>query len=40
MKMIKAGIVGLGKMGLLHFGILKSFDDVKVIAVVDTEKIS
>ena len=38
MKLIKVGIVGLGKMGILHFGILNSFEDVKVIAVADTEK--
>ncbi len=38
MKLIKVGIVGLGKMGVLHFGILNSFDDVRVIAIADTEK--
>lgn len=36
--MIGVGIVGLGKMGLLHFGILNALEDIKVIAVADKER--
>jgi len=39
MKEIKAGIVGLGKMGLLHSAILNSLNNVRVVAVTDTEKL-
>jgi predicted dehydrogenase len=36
---LKAGIVGLGKMGLLHAGIMNSLDGVKVTAVAEKEQI-
>ena len=35
---MRAGIVGLGKMGLLHMGILNSLPDIKMIAITETEK--
>lgn len=35
---LKAGIVGMGKMGILHAGILNSLDGVKVTSVADNEK--
>ncbi len=38
MKDLKAGIIGIGKMGMLHASILNSIDNVKVIAIADTEK--
>jgi len=38
-KQITAGVVGLGKMGLLHAGILNSLNDIKVVAVAEREKI-
>ncbi len=37
---LKAGIIGLGKMGMLHAAILNSIDNVKVTAVADTEKLN
>lgn len=36
---MKAGVVGLGKMGLLHMGILNSVEDVNLICVTETEKL-
>jgi predicted dehydrogenase len=33
------GVIGMGKMGLLHMGILNSLDGVRVSAVSDTEKL-
>ena len=39
MKELRAGIVGMGKMGLLHASILNSIDGIKLSAIADTEKI-
>jgi predicted dehydrogenase len=39
MKNINVGIIGLGKMGILHTGILNSFDDVNVVAIAEKEKL-
>jgi len=39
MKEIKVGIIGMGKMGLLHSAILNSLNHSKVVAFVDSEKI-
>jgi predicted dehydrogenase len=36
--MLNIGIVGLGKMGISHFGILKAHPDVKLCAVCDPAK--
>src|SRR5215831_16702196 len=36
---LNVGIVGLGKMGLLHTGILNSVDNVKIIAISEKEKL-
>lgn len=36
---MKVGIVGMGKMGLLHAGILNSIPHVQLSAITDTEKI-
>jgi predicted dehydrogenase len=36
---LNVGIVGLGKMGLLHTGILNSLDNLKVVAVSEKDKI-
>jgi predicted dehydrogenase len=33
--MLRVGIIGVGKMGLLHFGIVNSFEGVRVEAVAD-----
>lgn len=33
------GVIGMGKMGLLHMGILNSLDGIRVSAVSDTEKL-
>ena len=38
MNELKAAVIGMGKMGMLHAAILNSFDNVKVTAVADTEK--
>ncbi len=38
-KEINAGVIGMGKMGILHTGILNSLDCVKVKAISDKEKI-
>jgi predicted dehydrogenase len=38
-KELRAGIVGMGKMGLLHASILNSLDGVKLSAIADTEKL-
>jgi len=38
MTKLNAGIIGMGKMGLLHAGILNSLPNVKVNAIADTEK--
>ena len=37
--MIRAGVVGFGKMGLLHAGILNSLPGCKVVAVTEKEKL-
>lgn len=37
-KKINLAIVGLGKMGLLHIPILSTFEDVKIVALVDTNR--
>lgn len=34
---MKAGIVGLGKMGLLHAGILNTFDDIQIVSIAEKE---
>jgi len=34
---MKAGIVGLGKMGLLHTGILNTIDQVQIISIAEKE---
>ena len=34
---MNVGIVGLGKMGLLHTAILNTFDDVKVVSISEKE---
>ena len=34
---MQAGIVGLGKMGLLHAGILNTFDDIQIAAIAEKE---
>jgi len=33
---VKVAVVGLGKMGLIHLSILSSFDDVEIVALVDS----
>ena len=33
---LKVGIVGLGKMGLLHLSILKTFTEINIIALIDS----
>ena len=38
MKELQVGIIGMGKMGLLHSGILNSLPQVKVKAIADPEK--
>lgn len=38
MKEIKIGIIGMGKMGLLHSAILNSLNQSKVVTFVDSEK--
>ena len=38
MEKIRVGIIGMGKMGLLHSAILNSLDHSKVVAFADTEK--
>jgi predicted dehydrogenase len=35
---LQVGVVGMGKMGLLHSAILNSIDDIELVAVADTEK--
>jgi predicted dehydrogenase len=37
-KKINVGVVGLGKMGLFHLSILSTFNDVNIVALVDTNK--
>ena len=39
MEELQAGIIGMGKMGLLHAAILNSLKNVKVSAVADSEKL-
>lgn len=34
---MKAGVIGLGKMGMLHTGILNTFDDVDVVCIAEKE---
>jgi len=36
---LRVGVVGLGKMGLLHAGILNSIDNVKIVAISEKEKL-
>jgi len=36
---VKAGIIGLGKMGLLHTGILNSISDVEIISIAEKDGI-
>lgn len=36
-KQINVGVVGMGKMGILHTGILSSLDGVEVKAVADKQ---
>ena len=36
---LNVGIVGLGKMGLLHTGILNSINNVKILAISEKERI-
>jgi predicted dehydrogenase len=36
--MMKAVVVGIGKMGLLHAGIVNGLDDVQLTAIADTSK--
>ncbi|MBU3935477.1 NAD-dependent epimerase/dehydratase family protein [Patescibacteria group bacterium] len=35
-KKVRVAVVGLGKMGLMHLSILSSFDDVEIVALVDS----
>ncbi|MDP4009646.1 MAG: Gfo/Idh/MocA family oxidoreductase [Candidatus Shapirobacteria bacterium] len=35
---VNVGMVGLGKMGLLHLSILSSFRDVDIVALIDTNR--
>ena len=37
-KKVNVGIVGLGKMGILHMGVLNALDGVKVKAIAEKEK--
>ncbi|QTH42328.1 Gfo/Idh/MocA family oxidoreductase [Cohnella sp. LGH] len=37
--MLKVGIVGFGKMGMLHGGLLNALPDVRIEAVTDTSKL-
>ena len=39
MREIRVGIIGMGKMGLLHSAVLNSLNLSKVVAFVDSEKI-
>ncbi|MGI0023377.1 MAG: Gfo/Idh/MocA family protein, partial [Nitrososphaeraceae archaeon] len=39
LKNMHIGIVGLGKMGLLHAGILNSLDGVKITAIAEKENL-
>jgi predicted dehydrogenase len=38
-KEISVGVIGLGKMGILHTGILSSLEGVKVVAIAEKEKV-
>src|SRR5688572_31911231 len=38
-RQLNACIIGLGKMGLLHAGILNSLSDTRIIAVAEREKV-
>lgn len=38
MQLNKVGVIGLGKMGLLHFGILNTLSNVQLISIADTDK--
>ena len=38
MREIKVGVIGMGKMGLLHSAILSSLNQCKVVTFVDSEK--
>jgi len=40
LKELKTGIIGFGKMGMIHAAILNSIDNVKVTAIADTEKLN
>ncbi len=37
MSMVKAGVIGVGRMGKYHVGILSELPEVELVAVVDTE---
>jgi len=37
--MMNVGLVGLGKMGILHAGILNTLNNVKIISVAETESL-
>ena len=37
--MMNVGLVGLGKMGILHAGVLNTLNNVKIISVAETESI-
>ena len=37
--MMNVGLVGLGKMGMLHAGILNTLNNVKIISVAETESL-
>jgi len=36
---MKIGVIGLGKMGLLHAGILNTFDDVEIFSIAEKEEL-
>jgi len=36
---LNVGIVGLGKMGILHTAILNTIDDVKITSIAEKESI-
>ena len=37
--MINIGIIGLGKMGLLHLSILNTMQDIKIVAICEKQSI-
>ena len=36
---MNVGIVGLGKMGLLHAGVLNTLDDVQIVSVAEKDSL-